>query len=351
MSPDARKQLGGASGNSIVKMETVPKNINKAGPVESNHSRGRISTSSAATAARASFKDVFVIDRQGKDTDKSKETKTQLVQIKNEPVAGKQQGANNSSMKKSSNNYFNVKTASKSKQSPRKQDGSPMKPSCDNIGPKSTSLQEKKRVKTEFSNASACSPPGVNNGVIGLTSHSVSATRRTSTPQIKQNGSIPDNNQHLSDVKSENSDTHVIFALDCSGSMRERDVKSSNGKISRWNAVFSCVDSFLGEQMKQQGSDESCFVSVLIFNTKSKVLMNRVALNGDGDKVRSVLNRAKKQEKPKSGTSFTVGFKAAYTLAASGSKNDKVMLVFLTDGRPGDLHCKPPKAGEEMQPL
>ena len=48
------------------------------------------------------------------------------------------------------------------------------------------------------------------------------------------------------------SDTHVIFVIDASGSMREADVKSCKGNISRWDAVFKCIDSFLDEQLQQQ---------------------------------------------------------------------------------------------------
>jgi hypothetical protein len=79
--------------------------------------------------------------------------------------------------------------------------------------------------------------------------------------------------------------------LDCSGSIRERDVKSVGGNITPWGAVFKCVDSLIDEQVNQNGSDADtcCFVSVLIFNTEPKVLLKRMLLNKDGNKIKKAL--------------------------------------------------------------
>jgi Mg-chelatase subunit ChlD len=177
---------------------------------------------------------------------------------------------------------------------------------------------------------------------------------RPSTLKSKPPGN--DKSQDYSPVVTSNQNdpsSHVIFALDCSGSMREKDVKSGNGYISRWDAVFKCVDSLIDEQLNQIGSeaDARCFVSVLIFNTESKVLLKRMSLDGDGANIKTTLNDAHRRERPRLGTSFTAGFKAAYTLAASGPKSEKLCVVFLTDGRPGDLQAKPPNSDEDMQEL
>ena len=71
-------------------------------------------------------------------------------------------------------------------------------------------------------------------------------------------------------------------------------------------------------------------------------------LDGDGAKVRAALKRQKAKNKPSGGTYFSAGLKQASTLA-NGSGNDKIVLVFLTDGRPGDLVPEPPAIGSEMQ--
>ena len=50
-------------------------------------------------------------------------------------------------------------------------------------------------------------------------------------------------------------ETHVIFAIDQSGSMRENDVRSDEEhKITRWRAVFDCVGEFVYEQASGSGS-------------------------------------------------------------------------------------------------
>eukprot|EP00804_Cyclotella_cryptica_P003223 CCRYP_010475-RA/>CCRYP_010475-RA protein AED:0.04 eAED:0.04 QI:74/1/1/1/1/0.5/2/0/417 len=148
------------------------------------------------------------------------------------------------------------------------------------------------------------------------------------------------------------SEMHVIFAIDFSTSMNTADVNSRNGKISRWNAVFQCVDSFLDKQLQQQrqqggGTDDQyhkCVVSVLIFNNESQVLLNRMQLDGDGTSVRAALKAAEKGHTPKGGTSFTAGFHEASILAAGSNdvNTDNVMVVFLSDGRPGDLRPRAP---------
>ena len=145
--------------------------------------------------------------------------------------------------------------------------------------------------------------------------------------------------------------THVIFTIDFSGSMKTRDVKTSNGKVTRWDAVFECVDTFLTQQLQQQQNGQSgemsaCLISVVIFNDESEVLLKRIPLIGNGQKVRNSLENARKNHVPKGGTGFAAGFKKAEMLARCGV-DDKVLLVFLSDGRPGDLQSKPPSLPTE----
>jgi Mg-chelatase subunit ChlD len=147
------------------------------------------------------------------------------------------------------------------------------------------------------------------------------------------------------------SETHVIFAIDFSSSMNVGDVQSQNGKLTRWNAVFKCVDSLLDKQLQGQNTVDDdaenrykCLVSLLIFNNESRVLINRMSLDGDGALVKAALQAAERNNRTRGGTSFSAGFHEASILAAGNNQgvSDNVMVVFLTDGRPGDLRPNPP---------
>ena len=200
-----------------------------------------------------------------------------------------------------------------------------------------------KRLKTGFIKVES-----VNKEVVHSTTQ-LTTEMKKDVPAMKPSSDLSlTSDRRESDLSS---DTHVIFVIDSSSSMRKRDVKSSQGNISRWEAVFKCIDSFLDEQLQEQAltSNTSCFVSVVIFNTKSRILLNRMLLEGDGASVRAALQRQKVRNKPRDGTHFSAGLKQASTLANSDPGNDKIVLVFLTDGRPGDLASKPPKIGSEMQ--
>jgi Mg-chelatase subunit ChlD len=166
--------------------------------------------------------------------------------------------------------------------------------------------------------------------------------------------------------------THIVFVIDFSGSMRTKDVATKNGtKITRWDAVFECIDGFLEDQINSgrdeenaividgdenynyKGSAATTTVSVVIFNDKGQALLRHVPLVGDGRKVRSQLESARKNHSPRGGTGFSAGFQLAKQLGtqdASGraltpkkTKRQNTVVVFLSDGRPGDLSHHPPK--------
>jgi hypothetical protein len=125
------------------------------------------------------------------------------------------------------------------------------------------------------------------------------------------------------------------------GSMNEQDITSRGRKISRWSAVFKCVDSFLDRQIQEgSGSDDKCVVSVLVFNNESTVLMNRMQLVGDGSNMKSALRKIERENRPRGGTGFSVAFQEASNLAST--ETNDIVLIFLTDGRPGDLRSQPP---------
>ena len=143
---------------------------------------------------------------------------------------------------------------------------------------------------------------------------------------------------------------HIVFAIDFSTSMSIRDVKTKNSKkISRWDAVFRCMEEFLTEQ-QEQDKENSASVSVLIFSNTAKTLLERMPLK-DGKKVQKALETARKLHSPKGGTGFAAGFERARLLAQKKSnKDEKVVVVFLSDGRPGDLRKDPPDdVGMAMQ--
>ena len=126
--------------------------------------------------------------------------------------------------------------------------------------------------------------------------------------------------------------------------MKKNDVTTSNGFMSRWKAVFECVDSFLLKQLQHQNDQIAtsvCLISLLIFNMNYQILLNRVPLQ-DGNHIRESLDRIKKKYVPRGGTSFSAGFKGVQELTRENS-NDKVICVFLSDGRPGDLQPDPEK--------
>jgi len=169
--------------------------------------------------------------------------------------------------------------------------------------------------------------------------------------------------------------THIIFVIDFSGSMKKCDVRTKNGnKISRWNAVFECIDEFLLDQIQNQSGknkeeaividdkddgncsnklDGTAMVSVAIFNDDAKELLSHVPLVGDGKKLRKALETARKRHKPCGGTGFSAGFRLAKNmsymdgsgkpLTAQNMEDQNTVVVFLSDGRPGDLRVSPPE--------
>lgn len=146
------------------------------------------------------------------------------------------------------------------------------------------------------------------------------------------------------------SETHIIFAIDFSGSMKSRDVQKGPGQeITRWDAVFECIPIILDGQCNDEGVGDNVVVSLIIFNNQAETLLERMPLVGDGQKVQRALNTAHKQNKPCGGTGFSAGLQRAKTVALKNI-DSKITLVFLSDGRPGDLQPKPPAGGNPMQP-
>ena len=141
-------------------------------------------------------------------------------------------------------------------------------------------------------------------------------------------------------------ETHVIFAIDQSGSMRENDVRSDEEhRITRWRAVFDCVGEFVHEQASGSGSDLN--FSLILWNERVDTVFTRMPL-GDGNAVAAALDAARDGRRPKDGTHFSAAFKEARRISAG---DRRVMLLFLSDGRPGDLQPRPPPDGAPIQDI
>ena len=148
----------------------------------------------------------------------------------------------------------------------------------------------------------------------------------------------------------ENKETHIIFTIDCSSSMNEKDVRNGKSrKLSRWDAVFQCTKTLLTDQITKE-SDHSFVVSLVVFNDTAKTLLARMPLIGDAEEVFNALDKARTMNVPKGGTGFSAGLGRASDLAILSPKGTNVVVIFLSDGRPGDLNTNPPlNATEPMQ--
>lgn len=137
-------------------------------------------------------------------------------------------------------------------------------------------------------------------------------------------------------------EAHIIFVVDFSGSMNEKDIRKKNGKkMKRWDAVFDSINELVRQQVEENASsDAMVVVSLVIFNNDAETLLDKMPVVGKGQKVLKALETAHKAYKPKGGTGFAAGLERAKQLA-QGSKGN-VMVVFLSDGRPGDLNPRPP---------
>ena len=154
---------------------------------------------------------------------------------------------------------------------------------------------------------------------------------------------------HGSDNQGE---THILFVIDFSGSMREKDVRKGRQRVSRWDAVFECMQTVITDQVRQQ-SGSAAVISLVSFNEDAHTLLDCVPLAGGG-KVLDALEKTRKKYVPYGGTSFSAGFERAKVLATAHaakkpSARNQTMLIFLSDGRPGDLCRTPPESSQSMQ--
>lgn len=194
-------------------------------------------------------------------------------------------------------------------------------------------------------------------------------------------------------TKASKAFTHVYLCIDRSGSMNNRDVAISIGGdsdgggaskksgagaggsnttahqfMTRYDAVFAAA-AHLVQLQRGKGID----FSLILWNDEAEWIFR----NRDADESLALLTEAKISNPPRLGTNFSSCFKmlrecivGADTTSGgdgnisgtrkgqmktevkpgtSGSRSSSVV-IFLSDGRPGDLRANPPNAGEQIQP-
>jgi len=124
---------------------------------------------------------------------------------------------------------------------------------------------------------------------------------------------------------------HVIFIIDSSGSMKAQDVSTSGGKISRYEAVVKCCQSFIDEQKKLEGEEINDRYSILTFSTKATVFLKDGTID---DAVNTIGNLYSKCDG--GGTNYCAGVNEANSILSTSTTTMKKCIIFLSDGQPGD---------------
>jgi hypothetical protein len=149
---------------------------------------------------------------------------------------------------------------------------------------------------------------------------------------------------------------HVVFLIDGSGSMRYTDARDTNNHaISRADAVFDCCLSFVDAQLAQQqqqwqqGGLSHDVYSIIRFDDKATVLLGTAPLDA---MLPQSIRAIKGNFAPRNGTKFGPAFRELQRLVkgralSTGLRPQDLMVIFLSDGRPGDLH---PDSGN-LRPL
>ena len=154
--------------------------------------------------------------------------------------------------------------------------------------------------------------------------------------------------------------THAILCIDQSGSMARHDVQPAvkgGERKSRWDAVFDCAVEFVADQAGGQAGGEAggggggggggpsaeVVFSLVLFEDVARTVFERRPLH----ETVPALERARAAYAPRGGTGFAAAFHRARTIASGSSGG--VLLLFLSDGRPGDLRWPPPPAGAPVQ--
>ena len=147
--------------------------------------------------------------------------------------------------------------------------------------------------------------------------------------------------------------THVVLCIDHSGSMKTSDVPDEryggDARCSRADAVLRCACKLLRDVLARTCSGAETLVSVVYFDDQARAVVNARALNAE--LVSQLMTRS--EANPKGGTNYSEGL-ARVESAISQADATTILVhevIFLTDGRPGELGGnKPlPALGHEKQ--
>ena len=120
--------------------------------------------------------------------------------------------------------------------------------------------------------------------------------------------------------------------------MRRKDVTSPGGdRISRWAAVFDSAGEFLRDQEKQRQEVANTEISLVLFNDSAETVFDRIPLAV----AREGLPAVRDDNMPRGGTFFAAGLKQVREIANAWKGG--VLVLFLSDGRPGDMSPPSPK--------
>eukprot|EP00961_Rhodomonas_salina_P222572 3009838-Rhodomonas_salina.3 len=141
----------------------------------------------------------------------------------------------------------------------------------------------------------------------------------------------------LLDAQQSQPVAHVIFCVDNSGSMQKTDAKSEDGQpLSRTEAVARCCRQLV----QQQACEKGVVYTHILFNQTAEATF----VEKD---VGSALSLLQQTPRPKHGTNFASAWALVEKTVQATRPGLVVHVVFLSDGRPGELPARPPSLGAE----
>ena len=134
---------------------------------------------------------------------------------------------------------------------------------------------------------------------------------------------------------------HVVFCVDNSRSMRTLDARDEAGSaLSRAAAVVRCCDQLVKQQLQLTNRP---LYSHILFDDNADVVFTKRDL-GPGSSAERLLHSG---PKPRLGTCYSAAWLAVEKLVDSTEDSVPVHVVFLSDGRPGELSVQLPQPGSE----
>ena len=130
---------------------------------------------------------------------------------------------------------------------------------------------------------------------------------------------------------------HVIFCVDDSGSMKTLDATAEGGHtLSRAEAVARCCRQLVQQQLNEKG----VLYSHIRFSSAAKATFVQVPVHTAATLLQSTAS-------PRDGTNFASAWGLVLQIVEATAPDLLVHVVFLSDGRPGELPKNPPALGTE----